>query len=139
VANDARLVLVASAWSAVMGNAREKLLQGLQIDMRELFNFYKSTQGRCMQVVEPCSAMTCRYHLHGDAKPCQIAMAPAPIVTCSLKLANEGPMILDEIGMSMGLTRERVRQIEGSALAHLHRNMKAMKLLGEKFHDLPGD
>lgn len=104
--------------------------------MKELLNFHAATKGLCMRVSEPCPELGCRYHLHSDAKPCQIAMAPVPTVTCSLKLANEGPMILDEIGVSMGLTRERVRQIEGSALTHLHRNMKARNIVGAKRHDL---
>jgi DNA-directed RNA polymerase sigma subunit (sigma70/sigma32) len=39
--------------------------------------------------------------------------------TCSLDLAERGGMGMDEVGLLLGCSKERVRQIEESALASL--------------------
>ena len=41
------------------------------------------------------------------------------LATCSLDLANEGPRTLEQIAVLMGMSRERVRQLEERALAKL--------------------
>lgn len=38
---------------------------------------------------------------------------------CALAVANEGPHTLDEIAIILGLSKERVRQIDEDALAKL--------------------
>lgn len=88
---------------------------------KELTNYYEVTGGLCVQHKEPCPEIGCRYHLHSDAKPDQIAAAPTPMVTCTLKLANRGCMTLEEVGIAMGITRERVRQIERTGVLHMGR------------------
>ena len=40
-------------------------------------------------------------------------------------LGSEAPMTLESIGQRMGVTRERVRQIEASALQKLRRRLEA--------------
>jgi RNA polymerase primary sigma factor len=45
-------------------------------------------------------------------------------------LADEGPMTLEDIGAEVGLTRERVRQIESKTLAMLKNSASAGKLQG---------
>ena len=45
-------------------------------------------------------------------------------------LADEGPMTLEDIGAEVGLTRERVRQIESKTLAMLKNSASAGKLHG---------
>ena len=45
-------------------------------------------------------------------------------------LADEGPMTLEDIGTEVGLTRERVRQIESKTLAMLKNSASAGKLQG---------
>jgi RNA polymerase primary sigma factor len=45
-------------------------------------------------------------------------------------LADEGPMTLEDIGIEVGLTRERVRQIESKTLAMLKNSASAGKLHG---------
>lgn len=90
---------------------------------RELKNYFEISNKNCMRCAEPCSAIDCRYHIHSDAKPDQIATAPIPTVTCSLKLANTGGMTLDSIGIILGLTRERVRQIEAKGSFKLSKRL----------------
>jgi DNA-directed RNA polymerase sigma subunit (sigma70/sigma32) len=41
------------------------------------------------------------------------------VVTLRFGLAGEEPLTLERIGQRLGLTRERVRQIESAALQHL--------------------
>ena len=98
--------------------------------MKYLTDVHAETSGACMRGREPCPVTSCRYHLHGDAKPCQIAAAPVPLVTCVLKIASRGPMTLEDVGTAMGFTRERVRQIADRAVEHLHKNMQNRKLVG---------
>ena len=80
--------------------------------MSETVNLYEATEGACMACIEPCPRTMCRYHIHSDARKLQIMKRVESETTCSLKLANRGGMTLEEIGSIMGLTRERVRQIE---------------------------
>jgi RNA polymerase sigma factor (sigma-70 family) len=47
------------------------------------------------------------------------------VVTLRFGLAGEEPMTLERIGQRLGLTRERVRQIEGAALRQLRRLLAA--------------
>jgi RNA polymerase primary sigma factor len=50
-------------------------------------------------------------------------------------LADEGPMTLEDIGAEVGLTRERVRQIESKTLAMLKNSASAGKLHGTTQED----
>jgi RNA polymerase primary sigma factor len=50
-------------------------------------------------------------------------------------LADEGPMTLEDIGTEVGLTRERVRQIESKTLAMLKNSASAGKLHGTTLED----
>ena len=47
------------------------------------------------------------------------------VITLRFGLGAEEPMTLERIGQRLGLTRERVRQIEGAALEHLRRLLAA--------------
>jgi RNA polymerase sigma factor (sigma-70 family) len=47
------------------------------------------------------------------------------VITLRFGLGAEEPMTLERIGQRLGLTRERVRQIEGAALQHLRRLLAA--------------
>ncbi len=49
-------------------------------------------------------------------------------LNCTWVAVNSGPYTLEEIGMMMGITRERVRQIEAKALRKL-RHPKRRNLL----------
>ena len=52
---------------------------------------------------------------HGDRLPEEVP----PDESCSLDVADQGPQTLERVGEIMGLTRERVRQIEVKILAKL--------------------
>ena len=83
----------------------------------------------CAGGPRPCPLVSCPYNLylsvsswghiqlsHPDREPEDVP----PKESCSLDLADEGPQTLDHIGHVMGLTRERIRQIELIALKKLH-------------------
>jgi hypothetical protein len=63
----------------------------------------------CVASPEPCPRTDCRHHLDAGA-------------TCSIREANRGPMTLAEIGELLGITRERIRQLEVAALRKLRRS-----------------
>jgi hypothetical protein len=69
-------------------------------------DFHEESQGRCLIVPSLRACDTCRHAL-----PIQ----PDGTERCVLILSNRGPFTLEEIGQMMGLTRERIRQIEQSA------------------------
>lgn len=81
----------------------------------------------------PCPYVSCRYHLYLEVKEndrIRLNFSGIPLEempwTCALDEAAKQsgepkPMPLDSIGERMGLTRERVRQIEKDALDKLAR------------------
>lgn len=69
-------------------------------------------RAECEDGPRPCPHVTCRHHLvteYGDE-----ADPNGP--TCSLDEAERGGMTLEEIGDMLGVTRERIRQIEQLAM-----------------------
>lgn len=57
----------------------------------------------------PCAHRECRYHLaHRGYWEHEVA----PSRDCSLDVANEGPHTLDEVADALGVSAERVRQLE---------------------------
>jgi len=83
------------------------------------------TRGDCVFATRPCPWIRCKYHLAIDVKGRAVRVnygddwpehAPE---TCALDVADRGPQKLRDIAACMNLCRERVRQIEESALAKL--------------------
>ena len=75
-----------------------------------------------------CSHTDCRYHL---ANRGYWEHHLRPTRDCSLDVANEGPHTLDEIAAVLGVSGERVRQIEEEAIEHLKHNAKLKGLYDE--------
>src|SRR4051812_17895808 len=71
-------------------------------------------RGDCASVARPCVWRSCRWHLWRDAGPNQY-----PGSSCALDVADLGGSTLDVVGHALGVTRERVRQIEDVALGKL--------------------
>ncbi len=97
------------------------------------------TRSECQGGPRPCPWARCRYHLdHPDAVTYQrrvvarAGRAPGAIHggTCALDVADRGPHLLEEVAGILGVTRERVRQIEFAALRQLQRSV------GEDVKDL---
>jgi hypothetical protein len=73
------------------------------------------TRGDCIDGPRPCPEVRCRHHLgNGDAE------------TCSLDVADRGEHTLDEVGELMGISYERVRQIEEIALRKARKNTRRL-------------
>lgn len=73
------------------------------------------TRGECIDGPRPCPWFSCRHHLAAEAS------------TCSLDVADEGPHTFEEIGAILGLTRERIRQIEVQALGKMSRGIAVLE------------
>ncbi|MEU8171603.1 sigma-70 family RNA polymerase sigma factor [Microbispora hainanensis] len=54
----------------------------------------------------------------------------AAVITCRYGLADDRPRTLDEIGRTLGVTRERVRQIEAKGMRKLREPARARALAG---------
>jgi hypothetical protein len=77
---------------------------------------------------ERCTQVQCRYHL------AQMGLGDhyrEPTRDCALSVANEGPRYLDEVAAILGITGERVRQIEERALRKLHGSTALRRLFDE--------
>jgi hypothetical protein len=81
------------------------------------------TRGECANIVRPCPYVSCTHHLYLDVSPLTGSiklnfpdMDPDELtVSCALDVADGGGATLEETGVIMNLTRERVRQIESVA------------------------
>lgn len=85
------------------------------------------TRADCVRGVRPCPWASCRHHLlldvrtgYGSIKTTHQTIDVNQIPeTCSLDVAERGGISLTESGRILGLTAERVRQIERIAVGKL--------------------
>ena len=89
------------------------------------------TREDCRKMARPCPYVSCKHHLYLDIKPngsYKVNFWGAELgdlkYTCALDIAEKRQMTsLEEIGAHTNLTRERVRQIEESALKKLEESL----------------
>jgi hypothetical protein len=85
------------------------------------------TRSECKDGIRPCPFVSCRYHLYVDVNPItgtlklnfpgmDVELMP---FSCALDVADMGGRTLEEVGQILNMTRERVRQLEASALKKL--------------------
>ncbi len=83
------------------------------------------TRGECASVPRPCPYIACKYSLYLDVSETGSIILNFPHLepgqmpaeqSCSLDLAERGPMTLEDIAVVTNLTRERIRQVELKAL-----------------------
>jgi hypothetical protein len=108
-----------------MDLARRSLSISSKPDARQL----PATRAEC-PTERPCPYLTCRHHMAVDdlgRGVVHVLDLPEGTSSCSLDVADAGPSTLEEVGATLGLTRERVRQIEESALRKV--KLRAQKRL----------
>src|SRR5262249_14425373 len=83
-----------------------------------------TTRADCIDGPRPCPFVGCVHHLYLDATPKGSIKLNFPDLepwelreSCCLDVASRDGATLEDVGGFMNLTRERVRQIEGRALA----------------------
>lgn len=102
-------------------------------------------RAECKGGERPCPWVSCHYHLATDITDVGSIKLNFPnlepgdelpeidfddmLETCALDVADEEGRVLEEIGIYINLTRERIRQYEEKALAKLERSGVLNKLL----------
>ena len=88
------------------------------------------TRGECVGGPRPCPWASCRYHLAVDVQREGVSLklnfpdmqddfSDMPD-TCALDVADRGGSRLEDVAVALNVTRERIRQLEGDALAIVH-------------------
>jgi hypothetical protein len=85
------------------------------------------TRGECRDGLRPCPWVACKHHLYLDINPETGSIKlnfpdvePEDLAeSCAIDVAERGGITLEEVGLVMNLTRERVRQVETRGLVKL--------------------
>jgi hypothetical protein len=99
----------------------------LQALMAELDATRPKHRGDCVEGPRPCPYVSCKYNLYVDVNPRTGSVKmnfPDKELwelaeTCALDVADRQGITLEEVGVIMNLTRERVRQLEMRGLTKL--------------------
>jgi hypothetical protein len=95
--------------------------------------------GECESTERPCPWASCKFHLYLDQSPAGLKFNFPDVdpedfdqlpATCALDAADEGGLNLEQVGVLMNMTRERVRQIEEGAMRKIEPALR--RLLGER-------
>jgi len=100
------------------------------------------TREDCSRVGRPCPFVTCEFNLYLDVNPATGSIKfnfPDLEVwemkeSCVLDVAERGGITLEEVGEIVNLTRERVRQIQLSAIRSI-KNSDLLDLLLDHYKD----
>ena len=111
--------------------AKKRLTRAEMAEGKRLLPYmeYRRPKARaeCKDGIRPCPFVSCRYHLYLDVNPVTgtlklnfpgLEVWEMPF-TCALDVADMGGRTLEEVGHILNMTRERVRQLEASALKTL--------------------
>lgn len=102
------------------GLSAEEMRQGAELVDIDTQRGRPRTRADCVNVPRPCPFVACRHHLAVDVDAHTGALYvrgdPSTMTdTCALDVADRGGATLDEVAESLGVSRERVRQIEFAA------------------------
>lgn len=136
----ARRGLRRSKTLAVRGLTREKIEEA-QVIFQAFEQFRPRSRGECRNAARPCPWVSCKYHLYLDIVPQSGSIKmnfPDLEVwemteTCALDVADRGGITLEDVGILLNLTRERIRQVERSGI------VKLRTMLGDEEEALFGD
>jgi hypothetical protein len=108
--------------------AREHRKMRARGEMIEVVDYWRpQSRDECLTMPRPCLYVSCRHHLYLDVNPdtgsVKLNFPDKEIWeledTCSLDVADRGGITLEEVGVIMNLTRERIRQVEVRGLQKL--------------------
>ena len=141
----ARRGLRRSKTLAVRGLPREKVEEAQQI-FQTFEQFRPKSRGDCRNAPRPCPWVSCKYHLYLD-----IVMQSGSIKmnfpdlevwemteTCALDVADRGGITLEDVGILLNLTRERIRQVEKSGLDKLRQVLGSEDAFAEDDDEFAG-
>ena len=90
------------------------MLRGVRLS--KLINTYRCKKKGHL-ISEACQDTTCEWRLKNET-----------FLNCTWVACNYGPFTLEEVGEMMGVTRERIRQIEAKALKKLQHKKRREQL-----------
>lgn len=95
--------------------------------LRELAHMRPVRRSQCVDGPRPCPWVSCKFHLYLDINPesgsVKLNFPDLEVwemaETCALDVADKGGITLEEIGGTLNLTRERIRQVEAAGMGKM--------------------